>query len=484
MEQDSNDNLPEFEVKTFKPKEPDEILDSEEISASAQIVADISATPTEFIESAFPEKTIPETAELVLNTETTQPIVSALEPIVTGTYQLVNAMVDKPYKAKIDLKELRIETAGLKSDFADQVEKLGLSVAREGNIIQIEGAPIVDAHGEHLLCLDYAFEGEIQTQRKKFILLINPDPKSLWKNLEPDENLPYRKDHLATDLVLSEDFKMVAASRRGRSHAHEGKFREDDFAVKAIENGWHILIVSDGAGSAQLSRRGSYLACQTALESLEKSIADLLEPKFDSLIREFASAATENSHKEIKNLLYQVLCGAAFASYKRLEQESATTGNPLKDFSATLLIAIVKKCAKGFFIASFGIGDGAIGVYQQIPSNIELMITPDGGEFSGQTRFLTMREVIGDGNEMLKRIKFKLFEKFNVLALMTDGISDPKFGTDNNLVSSEKWKEFVDELAKTIDFSRSNSSTPEQLLDYMDFWSPGEHDDRTLAILY
>jgi hypothetical protein len=56
------------------------------------------------------------------------------------------------------------------------------------------------------------------------------------------------------------------------------------------------------------------------------------------------------------------------------------------------------------------------------------MISPDGGEFSGQTRFLTMREVIADGSEMLRRIKFKLFDKFTMLALMTDGISDPKFG--------------------------------------------------------
>ncbi|HEX8378438.1 MAG TPA: protein phosphatase 2C domain-containing protein, partial [Pedobacter sp.] len=225
-------------------------------------------------------------------------------------------------------------------------------------------------------------------------------------------------------------------------------------------------------------------ACQTALESLEKSIAQVLEPKFAQLISEFAGARSETNEKEIKNLLYQVLCGAAFASYKRLEQESGDTGNPIKDYSTTLLVSIVKKFAQGTFVAAFGIGDGAIGVYDEPNNSIELMISPDGGEFSGQTRFLTMREVIADGSEMLRRIKFNLFDKFTMLALMTDGISDPKFGTDNNLVSPEKWRELGMELLEEVDFTGKTENVAQQLLEYMDFWSPGEHDDRTLAILY
>jgi hypothetical protein len=179
-----------------------------------------------------------------------------------------------------------------------------------------------------------------------------------------------------------------------------------------------------------------------------------------------------------------VLCGAAFAAYKRLEQESTATGNALKDYSTTFLLSIVKKFAQGTFIAAFGIGDGAIGVYNGSGKVIELMNRPDGGEFSGQTRFLTMREVIGDGSEMLRRIKFNLFDKFTLLALMTDGIADAKFGTDNNLASPEKWAELERELFAKVDFDAKNESAAQQLLDYMDFWSPGEHDDRTLAILY
>jgi hypothetical protein len=46
-------------------------------------------------------------------------------------------------------------------------------------------------------------------------------------------------------------------SKRGRSHAHEGKFREDDFAVSELPADWNMISVSDGAGSAQLAREGS-----------------------------------------------------------------------------------------------------------------------------------------------------------------------------------------------------------------------------------
>lgn len=488
QKEESNDNLPEIKVNTFIPSETNEnpAAEANTIAAPTQIVEDISATPAEVIESAFPGEIKAKSSEAAQPAEMPAEMSAALPsaPSETGVYQLANAMVGKVYEAGIDLKNLKIENAEINSDFAAQFGRLGLTATRNGGNFQIAGVPTADAQGEHSIYLDYTYNSEERIQRKTFVLLVNPDPKSLWKNLEPDENLPHRKNHEAAKLVLSEDFKIVAASRRGRSHAHEGKFREDDFEIQAGENGWHILVVADGAGSAALSREGSRLACQTAMEFVEKSIAELLEPKFAGLIGEFADAKSERGEKELKNLLYQVLCGAAFAAYKRLEQESAAAGNALKDYSTTFLLSIVKKCAQGFFIAGFGIGDGAIGIYNESNGTIKLLMSPDGGEFSGQTRFLTMREVIGDGNEMLRRVKFDLLDKFTILALMTDGISDPKFGTDNNLISFEKWKEFVTELLAQIDFNRSNETTAGQLLNYMDFWSPGEHDDRTLAILY
>jgi serine/threonine protein phosphatase PrpC len=65
---------------------------------------------------------------------------------------------------------------------------------------------------------------------------------------------------------------MLAASQRGRSHAHKGDAREDDFFI-ATGEGWCIAIVADGAGSAKYSRYGSQLICHTIGQFLVKVLA-------------------------------------------------------------------------------------------------------------------------------------------------------------------------------------------------------------------
>ena len=402
------------------------------------------------------------------------------EATLSGKVQLENAMVGRAYDTQVNLKELKIQDAYIYEDaLKEQLEKIGLKHLREVESLHLKGTPLADTQGERSIELDYTYDGK-RVLRKLLTLLVNSDPKSLWKEVEPSADLPYGKPHKATQQINGKGYNIIAASRRGRSHAHEGTYRDDDFAIGTTDNGWDILIVADGAGSADVSRRGSRLACETGIEFLKGKIGELLEPKFADLMK---NASNETGAKELKGVLYQVLCGAAFAAYKRIEQEAADTSRNLKDFSTTFLASIVRRFDGGTFVASFGIGDGAIGVYDKEKN--ELMNIPDGGEFSGQTRFLTMPAVVGDASEMMRRVKFNIFKNFATLVLMTDGISDPKFGTDNNLASSEKWNEFAADMMKEIDFvNPNNKDAAEQLCNWMDFWSQGEHDDRTLAILY
>jgi hypothetical protein len=85
-----------------------------------------------------------------------------------------------------------------------------------------------------------------------------------------------------------------------------------------------------------------------------------------------------------------------------------------------------------YVIASFWVGDGGIGIYNKEKNEVFVLGTPDSGEFAGQTRFLTMSDIFADG-AYANRVKFKIVEDFTALVLMTDGITDPKFQTDNNL---------------------------------------------------
>lgn len=74
------------------------------------------------------------------------------------------------------------------------------------------------------------------------------------------------------------------------------------------------------------------------------------------------------------------------------------------------------------------------------------------------------------------------------LFLMTDGVSDPMFETDANLNNPDKWDALWNRLLHDEEYPvhlvDDNEHAKDELLDWLDFWSPGNHDDRTIAILY
>jgi hypothetical protein len=128
-------------------------------------------------------------------------------------------------------------------------------------------------------------------------------------------------------------------------------------------------------------------------------------------------------------------------------------------------------------VCAFAIGDGGIAVVEK--SGVTPLSKGDGGEFSGETVFLTSQDIWKDPEAIRERVKFGLFTQLEGIYAMTDGISDPKFGTDHNFCQPEKWSEFLSELDQHLE----GSERPEEkLLDWMNFWSLGDHDDRTLTI--
>jgi len=100
-----------------------------------------------------------------------------------------------------------------------------------------------------------------------------------------------------------------------------------------------------------------------------------------------------------------------------------------------------------------------------------------------------MSEIFND-NAYITRIKYKIADKSAKLILMTDGITDAKFQTDAALDKIEVWNEVMADLAGKNDentkvtLDENLKQSEEELLTWMDFWSPGNHDDRTIAILY
>ena len=123
-------------------------------------------------------------------------------------------------------------------------------------------------------------------------------------------------------------------------------------------------------------------------------------------------------------------------------------------------------------------------IYDKERSYFKLLGTPDEGEFAGQTRFLTMPEIFRDVTSFYGRLKFSIEQDFTSLMLMTDGVSDPMFETDANLNKIEKWDALWENITKEVELTDDNTESQYQLLKWLDFWSQGNHDDRTIAILY
>lgn len=148
---------------------------------------------------------------------------------------------------------------------------------------------------------------------------------------------------------------------------------------------------------------------------------------------------------------------------------------------------MVKKFSFGYVILTFGVGDCPINLINPDFSKVQLLNPMDVGEFSGGTRFITMKEIFND--HIASRFRITCVNNFSHLVLMTDGIYDPKFLTENKLENTESWTTFFNDLngdnedhAK-VDFI-NDAEIDHQLLNWTDFWSRGNHDDRTLAIIY
>lgn len=367
-------------------------------------------------------------------------------------------------------------------------------------ILQISGKPTTPGDFTISLCVKHKgwINGE-PTIELKLPIAFNPDPRSLWKNIPTSENLLYYKPDYDCEYLKVEECEnsgprkdIVAASQRGRSHAQEGKPRDDHFKLfHCDDSDWYIIAVADGAGSAKYSREGSRIACETVVDHCKEQLLNCSE--FEEKIKAYHNAEDEeNARKQMANIIYNIIGNAAFKAHKKIKEAALTNNFNTKDFATTLLFAICKKFDFGWFVASYWVGDGAMCLFNKEKQTFKLLGIPDEGEFSGQTRFLTMPEIFKDAKAIMDRLRFSIEEDFTALMLMTDGISDPMFETDNNLNSYEKWEEFWNKLhtgfaeddIRGVQLTDDNEEAKYQLLKWMDFWSPGNHDDRTIAILY
>lgn len=371
-----------------------------------------------------------------------------------------------------------------------------LSMTADLQTGNVAGTPL--AAGEYTIAVTYHFARQSPSRRRRALvpILVAPDPRTMWKNLPSERSDPYWKEDEQHSSVRGPDLSIIAASKRGRSHAHVGSFRDDDYRIEHLaDSGWYVAVLADGAGSARYSRRGAAIICERAKEHILTSLTDGTV-QIDASAQAYAYAQVqaqtdvlppeqvEAGYQELHTNLSRIVGNAAYWAVKAIHdeiQERNDLGGIFKDYSSTALIAVCKRYPFGTLCAAYWIGDGAIGIYSK-RDGITLLGDVDSGEFSGQTRFLDNTAV--DHEVLRKRTRFAIVPDMTALVLMTDGVSDAKFETEARLARAADWHGFWDELDQAVGLADRAPEQELRLLNWLDFWSQGNHDDRTIAIIY
>ncbi|AFL74824.1 PP2C family serine/threonine-protein phosphatase [Thiocystis violascens] len=394
----------------------------------------------------------------------------AKPPEPRASFQLPNGKVGVDYAARIEGRDAE----GRPVRIRDVRIPDGLGLSFDPDSGELRGTPALD--GDHRLPLSWYLD-EKTRYSGECLLIVNPDPKSLWKVIEPPDGSPYLKPHADRRLLTGRGFSIAAASRRGRSHEHAGTFRDDDFFIgHDAQTQWSLILVADGAGSARYSREGARLAVTSAGAHLSEALAGEIGARMTAALDGW-EADPEGVAQAMGAEFHYLFHKAGTLAVQSIEQEARSAGTEVRDYATTLLAAAVKRRDSETFLATFWIGDGAIAAYGP-RGRVRLMGTPDGGEFAGQTRFLD--HVALADQAFAKRIGIGRYADLSAVMLMTDGVSDPRFETDNGLNDPAKWDGLWGDIAPLM----ASPEPDRNLVDWLHFFTPGHHDDRTLALLW
>jgi hypothetical protein len=270
---------------------------------------------------------------------------------------------------------------------------------------------------------------------------------------EPDDPTDPTPHLMAQTYEGVRGWRLAAASRRGKLHAHEARYRDDAFALGTASR-WNLLAVADGAGSCRLSRVGARVSTDTAIAGLTSAIM-----------------ALEDAHSP--DALRQIATRGMLAAQGAVLAEAQRRQIPARDLSATLLLIAHLPPSQedpNHYIAAGQIGDGMI-LAMEGAEQFLILGEANVGNFSGETTFLTSVSA----GELAKNARGYALPRVDLVMAMTDGIADDFFPPAR----------FAPELARGITAALRKGNDPSQaLLQLIAYEKRDSADDRTLAVLY
>ena len=309
----------------------------------------------------------------------------------------------------------------------------------------------------------------------------NPDPSPDWTHEPSDEGGLFAKPDSAVASSFAGGLACFAASTRGSAHARDGQYREDDFAMHFVAPvGWHVFIVADGAGSAEFSRRGAQIVCESGLHGLRHCLER--SNALDDTLATLGEPATDGyGLEELRRIASDIFSKVAYDALVDLHRQAASGGAHLRDFATTFLAVLARPVGAGWLLVSFSVGDGGAAVVVDAQTVVVLSHAGE-AELADRATSITMLELFKDPRVLLARTNVIFCNRFQFLALMTEGFRDPVFQSDAGFANTARWTELRERLGGVVDFQRPAEGTERLLLDWLHERSFGNGDDRTLIL--
>jgi hypothetical protein len=194
--------------------------------------------------------------------------------------------------------------------------------------------------------------------------------------------------------LAARGWRTLAASVVGTAHAAAGLPCADACAVRVLrrrrgKGRLLVAVAADGAGTSERAPAGARLACEAVVGQATRWAAGTADlPALDR----------------------QAFVPWLGEVQERIATAARAEGRESRDFSCTLLVALVGRRRAAFF----QIGDGAI-VYRAEGSGYRPALWPQSGEYANCTWFIT-------DEEAAERVQAVSTENVHEVALLTDGL--------------------------------------------------------------
>ena len=223
-------------------------------------------------------------------------------------------------------------------------------------------------------------------------------------------------------------WRIALASEVGTSHRKQGNPCQDHAQATLLatsEGQVLVAVASDGAGSAARAAVGSRLVCESLVA---------------------AASAHFRDGGRLSRLTRKNAVGWIGTIGKALSARARAEGHALRDYSSTLLAAIVGTEAAAFL----QIGDGAIVTSDRLSTGWAYLFWPQHGAFANTTNFVT-------ATDAARRLDFDLSRRrIDEVALFTDGIENLVLHHASRSVHAP----FFDDIFKPVRESKAKGLDP------------------------